>query len=48
VKNYRVKELIFDYRIEGDTLTLTNDGKALVWKKAKSPTPAAGVAPQPK
>ena len=48
VKNYRVKELIFDYRVDGDTLTLTNGGKTLRWRRVKSLDPAAGAAPQPK
>jgi hypothetical protein len=35
VNNYRVKDLIFKYRVDGDSLSLTRDGKTTSWKRMK-------------
>jgi hypothetical protein len=38
--NYRVKTVMAAYKVSGDTLTLTLDGKQTTWKREKPATPA--------
>ena len=44
--NYRMKTLTVPYVVDGDTLTLTVDGKPLKWKRLK-PAPAPQQPQQP-
>ena len=38
--NYRVKTLMVAYKLSGDTLSLTFDGKPTTWKRVKPAAPA--------
>ncbi len=35
--NYRLKQLRYDYKLDGDTLTLKRDGVTETWKRGKRP-----------
>ena len=37
VNNYRVKQLRFDYKLDGETLSLTRDGVTGTWKRITKP-----------